>query len=54
MVGGGDVGAVQTTAPALFLLANTVVGIIAARTAYLLIRGKIIPSAPQVQIDIPL
>ena len=54
MVGRGDVGAVQTIAPALFLLANAVVGIIAARTAYLLIRGKIIPSAPPVQIGTPM
>jgi tellurite resistance protein len=53
MVGRGDVGAVQTLAPVLFLFANIVVGIIAAGTFYLLIRGKLLPAAPPVQTAAP-
>lgn len=48
MAGRGEIGAVQTIAPALFVFANIVVGIIAAGTIYLMMRGKIIPSLPPV------
>ena len=44
MVGRGDAGAVQTLAPALFVLANIVVGPIVVGSLYLLVRGKFFPA----------
>jgi tellurite resistance protein len=42
----GEVGAVVKLAPFLFIFANLVVGLIAAGTIYLLIRGKLVPATP--------
>jgi tellurite resistance protein len=45
MVGRGDVGALSTLAPVIFVLANIAVTLITVGTAYLLLRGRLIPTA---------
>jgi tellurite resistance protein len=53
MAGRGDMGAIQTLAPILFLFANAVVGLIAIGTLFLLLKGKLVPTAPPAQPSAP-
>ncbi|WP_426232018.1 dicarboxylate transporter/tellurite-resistance protein TehA [Pararhizobium sp. DWP3-4] len=49
MVERGEVGAVATLAPYLFLVGNVIVGLIAAGTIYLIAKGRMTPMSPMVK-----